>query len=80
MIHYALELEAKGALDGYFAAEEQNTGPMAPPKAPAKTYIDEVLNSASIAIRAAQRSTMAFDSAMDYKRLIVTNIFGTAHA
>lgn len=82
MVHYALELEAKGTLDSFFAVDDQNAGTMAPPKAPTthRSYLDEVLNSAGIAIRAAYRSTTAFDAVLDYKRLIVTNIFGTAHA
>ncbi|KAG8532589.1 uncharacterized protein KY384_002466 [Bacidia gigantensis] len=82
MIHYALELEAKGELDAYMAARdgEQSSGNMGPPKSPSNGFLDDVIFSAKTAIEAAVSSTIAFDGAMDLKRLIVTNIFGTAHA
>ena len=81
MVHYALELEAQGELDEYMAAlADQEVGQMGPPRAPLNSYLGEVLQSASIAVKAAIRSTTAFDEAMEMKRLIVTNIFGTAHA
>ena len=81
MVHYALELEAQGGLDEYMALlAEQELGKMGPPKVANNSYLKEVLDSASIAIKAAIRSTTAFDEAMEMKRLIVTNIFGTAHA
>ena len=78
MVHLALDLEAKGELDEYLSLET-GPGPMAPPKVP-NPYLQDVLDSASIAIKAAIRSTTAFDEAMEMKRLIVTNVFGTAHA
>ena len=81
MVHYALELESKGELNDYLAqGEPQNCGAMAPPKTPVNPFQEEVLKSAKIAIEAAIQSTQAFDEAMTMKRLIVTNIFGTAHA
>lgn len=81
MVHYALELESKGELNHYLAqGEAPNFGAMAPPKTPINSFQGEVLNSARIAIEAAIQSTQAFDEAMTMKRLIVTNIFGTAHA
>ena len=81
MVHYALELEATGELDRYLAqCEEQGYGSMGPPKAPINPFIQDVLNSAKLAISAAVQSTSAFDEAMAMRRLIVTNIFGTAHA
>lgn len=81
MVHYALELEAKGELDRYLVQySEQDYAPMAPPRAPPNPFHEEVLRSAKLAIQAAVRSTEAFDGAMMYQRLIVTNIFGTAHA
>ena len=81
MIHYALELEAKGELDRYLVSDVgQEYAPMAPPKPPVNPYHEEVLRSAKLAIQAAVRSTESFDGAMMYNRLIVTNIFGTAHA
>lgn len=57
------------------------SGTMAPPRpfADEKTYA-ETLKFAKICIHAAIQSTIAFDSIINHKRLIVTNIFGTAHA
>jgi len=40
----------------------------------------EILHSAKICIKAAMQSTVAFDNILIHQRLIVTNIFGTAHA
>ena len=81
MVHYALELEAKGELDQYIAQHvEQEYGSMGPPKIPINPFLDDVLDSARTAISAAVQSTSAFDEAMIMRRLIVTNIFGTAHA
>jgi len=40
----------------------------------------EILHSAKICVKAAMRSTVAFDNILNRQRLIVTNIFGTAHA
>ena len=81
MVHYVLELEAKGELDHYIAqCCEQDYGSMGPPKTPISAYLEDVLDSARLAISAAVQSTSAFDEAMAMRRLIVTNIFGTAHA
>ena len=59
-----------------------STQPMGPP---AKTSDydkrrEEVISLAVICIEAAMRSTVAFDGVLDHRRLIVTNIMGTAHA
>ena len=40
----------------------------------------DILHSAQICVHAAMQSTIAFDGIIKHKRLIVTNIFGTAHA
>ena len=40
----------------------------------------ETIELAVICIHAAIRSTTAFDGILDHRRLIVTNIMGTAHA
>jgi len=80
-LHYALELDANGGLDQYMAEhDEQQAGAMRPPRAASDPYLDEVLGSAKVTIKAAYLSTQAFDGVMDLKRLIVTNIVGTAHA
>ena len=40
----------------------------------------ETINFAVKCIRAAEESTVAFDGILDHRRLVVTNIMGTAHA
>ena len=52
----------------------RSNGSMAPPQ-------NHIMRSAEKCVRAAMRSTIAFDRVCDDRnRLIVTNIFGTAHA
>jgi hypothetical protein len=76
----------KGALNKPLAysaqSHERSRGAMAPPRS---TSADsngqaEILHSAKICVKAAMRSTVAFDNILNRQRLIVTNIFGTAHA
>ena len=55
---------------------------MGPPK-PTANYERrraEIIELAVICIEAAVRSTLAFDGVLDHRRLVVTNIMGTAHA
>ncbi|KAK4693532.1 hypothetical protein P7C71_g3888, partial [Lecanoromycetidae sp. Uapishka_2] len=40
----------------------------------------ETIELAVICIKAAMRSTVAFDGVLDHRRMVVTNIMGTAHA
>ena len=81
MLHYALELEATGHLDHYMSqASEQAFGSMRPPKTPIDPYFEDVVQAARTTIQAAVWSTQAFDGVIKIRRLIVTNIFGTAHA
>ena len=53
---------------------------------PPKTHSDiekrrrETIELANICIEAAMQSTIAFDGILDHRRLVVTNIMGTAHA
>ena len=85
-LHYALDLDENGGLDEYMfrkygTPRPQPMGNMAPPPTTvADDLMDTILNSAKTCIAAAQRSTTAFDGILDHRRLIVTNIFGTAHA
>lgn len=61
---------------------DSHQGAMAPPTrwgADDKAQAD-ILQSAKLCVGAAMRSTVAFDGIIERKRLIVTNIFGTAHA
>jgi len=76
----------KGALNKPLAysaqSHERSRGAMTPPRS---TGADsngqaEILHSAKICVKAAMRSTVAFDNILNRQRLIVTNIFGTAHA
>ena len=69
-------------LENQSPQSDSHPGPMPPP---ARWGVDEkaridVLQSAKICVGAAMRSTIAFDKIIERKRLIVTNIFGTAHA
>ena len=76
----------KGALKNPLAyssqPHERNRGAMAPPRSTsAESNIQaEIHHSAQICVRAAIKSTLAFDNILSRQRLIVTNIFGTAHA
>lgn len=61
------------------AAPEQTMGP---PKATSdyERRKKEIVELAVICINAARKSTVAFDGVLDRRRLVVTNIMGTAHA
>lgn len=60
---------------------ERRTGPMAPPNVDLDRDVPaDILRSAQICVGAAMRSTTAFDKIIGEQRLVVTNIFGTAHA
>ena len=61
---------------------EHPPGSMAPPSSVNGTLPtrSEILRSARICVEAAIASTVAFDGIAFKRRLIVTNIFGTAHA
>ncbi|KAL9098082.1 MAG: hypothetical protein Q9163_006188, partial [Psora crenata] len=81
MLYYALELEAGGHLDNYVGhTPDTALGPMRPPKTRTDPLFDDVVEAARVTIMAAVWSTQAFDGIIESGRLIVTNIFGTAHA
>lgn len=62
-----------------YPSRERQHGSMAPPRTPETDPGQlEILRSAAICVQAAMWSTVAFDGIQ--RRLIVTNIFGTAHA
>ena len=61
------------------ALDRKNTV-MLPPHTAAQTQKNEILESCKECVEAAMQSTVAFDSILQKRRLIVTNIFGTAHA
>lgn len=61
--------------------DERRTEPMAPPGADLGLDVPaDILRSARICVGAAMQSTIAFDKIIRDRRLVVTNIFGTAHA
>ena len=62
---------------------DAQAGIMGPPKPvsdPGHHRRAETISFAVKCIRAAEESTVAFDGILDHRRLIVTNIMGTAHA
>ena len=54
-------------------------GPPAPIGDPVRRR-EETIDLAKRCIQAAMRSTIAFDGVLDHRRMVVTNIMGTAHA
>lgn len=59
---------------------ERKSSVMPPPYTATQTQKNEVLESCRECVKAAMQSTVAFDKILREQRLIVTNIFGTAHA
>jgi len=67
----------------YGSPNNRQPGGMAPPNrggGPESDQIKEILRSVKQCINAAMRSTEALDGVRKKERLVVTNIFGTAHA
>ena len=58
-------------------ARGSEIGPLNPDSEPRRA---ETIKLAVVCINATIRSTIAFDSILDRRRLVVTNIMGTAHA
>ena len=82
-LRYALEHDLFADMDPPNTASQPHSrknGIMAPPNTSAQVQRDEILSSCKACIEAARRSTTAFDGVINRRRLIVTNIFGTAHA
>ena len=61
-------------------SQDRKSAVMAPPDTAAQTQRNEILKSCKTCIEAAGQSTIAFDGILSHRRLITTNIFGTAHA
>lgn len=61
-------------------AQAGSMGPPKPVSDPGYYRRAETISFAVKCIRAAEESTVAFDGILDHRRLIVTNIMGTAHA
>ncbi len=59
---------------------EQVMGPPRPTTSEYERRKAKTIHLAVICIQAARRSTVAFDGVLDQRRLVVTNIMGTAHA
>lgn len=68
------------AMENDIFSDTSSPGSMGPPHTVTHFEREQVLKSCKICITAAVQSTVAFDRVMDKERLIVTNIFGTAHA
>lgn len=85
-LHYALHSPdfvnasdmVEGAADSLKRTEREQ-GAMPPPALTAHDRA-EIMRSAQLCVEAASYSTVAFDGICSKRRLIVTNIFGTAHA
>jgi hypothetical protein len=73
------------SLPNYGSPSGRHDGVMAPPTSRAPNagesgQVAEIVRSAKQCIDAAMQSTEAFDGVRQRERLVVTNIFGTAHA
>ena len=84
-LHYALHspefrtMPENPDSPSYIPRTDQKKGAM-PPPALSQQDKYQILRSARTCVEAAMHSTIAFDGILLHKRLIVTNIFGTAHA
>ena len=82
--HESADASHNNALHQPVLSPDAQAGTMGPPKpvsSDAGYYRRaETINFAVKCIRAAEESTVAFDGILDHRRLIVTNIMGTAHA
>lgn len=82
-LRYALDHEIVFDSDTQNAvsqALDRKNSVMLPPHTAAQTQKSEILESCKECVEAAMQSTEAFDGILQKRRLIVTNIFGTAHA
>lgn len=82
-LRYALEQELFTIHDSVSTAGQlqiRKAGVMAPPDTAVQLQHNEIHKSCKMCVDAAIRSTLAFDGIITHRRLIVTNIFGTAHA
>ena len=69
------------ALDHDMFSDTSSPGAMAPPLSFGRLEREKVLSSCRTCVEMAMKSTVAFDGVQNQRqRLIVTNIFGTAHA
>ena len=68
------------ALENNIFSNTASPGNMGPPLIIGPFEKAQIEKSCKICVEAAIKSTIAFDRVMDKERLIVTNIFGTAHA
>lgn len=81
--HEVVDGPQNNALHQPVLSPDAQAGSMGPPKLvsdPAYHRRAETINFAVKCIRAAEESTVAFDGILDHRRLVVTNIMGTAHA
>ena len=81
--HEGVDGTQSNALHQPVLSPDAQAGSMGPPKPvpdPGYHRRAETINFAVKCIRAAEESTVAFDGILDHRRLVVTNIMGTAHA
>ena len=83
-LHYALHSQHSASPGNFFYSNaERNRASMGPPLSgsmQSEAAQREILKSAQICVQMAMYSTEAFDGIALKRRLVVTNIFGTAHA
>lgn len=82
-LRYALDQEFMFDSDSSGAVSQptdRKNSIMPPPYTATQVQNNEVLHSCKECVKAAMQSTTAFDRILKEQRLIVTNIFGTAHA
>lgn len=81
--HESVDGPHNNAIHQPVLSPDAQAGTMGPPKPVSDSGHNrraETINFAVKCIRAAEESTVAFDGIVDRRRLVVTNIMGTAHA
>ncbi|KAL8999803.1 MAG: hypothetical protein Q9169_001476 [Polycauliona sp. 2 TL-2023] len=80
-VHAAINYQSRSSSYSPQSMERKNSN-MGPPGSTQKEKIHqaEIMYSAKTCVKAVVHSTIAFDNIIARQRLIVTNIFGTAHA
>lgn len=80
-VHAVISYQGRSSSYSPQTMERKNSN-MGPPGSTQKEKIHqaEIMHSAQTCVAAAIQSTEAFDNIINRQRLIVTNIFGTAHA
>lgn len=80
MLYLALQMEDEGKLTSDLLNLSFSSMSDASEKESEASFLAEIMAAAQTTIKAAIWSTVAFDAIISSRRLIVTNVFGTAHA